>query len=84
MTALGLKMTSWRRVELALGGGGGIFFSKDAALPEDDDDYDEGKIGSRGFGLLDLGYKPSGRGLSSFTFQLKLSAFCAIGGAFRG
>ena len=24
-------------------------------LPDDDDDFDEGKIGSRGFGLLDLG-----------------------------
>ena len=27
---------------------------------EDDNDFEEGKIGSRGFGLLDLGFKPSG------------------------
>jgi len=40
--------------------GGGIFFSKDTGLPEEDDDFVEGRIGSRGFGLLDLGYKPDG------------------------
>jgi len=26
----------------------------------------------------------AGRGLHSFTFQLNVSAFCGIGGAFRG
>ena len=30
-------------------------------LPEEDDDFSEGKIGSRGFGLLDLTAKPSGK-----------------------
>jgi len=40
--------------------GGGIFFSKENSLPERDDDFIEGRIGSRGFGLLDLGYKPDG------------------------
>lgn len=40
--------------------GGGIFFSKDTGLPEEDDDFLEGRIGSRGFGLLDLGYTPDG------------------------
>ena len=41
--------------------GGGIFFSTTNALPENDDDFEEGKIGSRGFGLLDLGAKPNGK-----------------------
>ena len=41
--------------------GGGIFFSTTNALPEDDDDFEEGRIGSRGFGLLDLGAKPDGK-----------------------
>lgn len=41
--------------------GGGIFFSNTSELPDDDDDFTEGKIGSRGFGLLDLGSKPSGK-----------------------
>ena len=41
--------------------GGGIFFSTTNSLPEDDDDFEEGRIGSRGFGLLDLGAKPDGK-----------------------
>ena len=43
--------------------GGGIFFSNSSSLPEDDDDFSEGKIGSRGFGLLDLSATPSGKDL---------------------
>ena len=41
--------------------GGGIYFSNTDALPEEDDDFSEGKIGSRGFGLLDLTAKPNGK-----------------------
>jgi photosystem II stability/assembly factor-like uncharacterized protein len=41
--------------------GGGIFFSTTSELPDNDDDFVEGKIGSRGFGLLDLGAKPNGK-----------------------
>ena len=41
--------------------GGGIYFSNTDALPEEDDDFSEGKIGSRGFGLLDLSAKPNGK-----------------------
>ena len=41
--------------------GGGIFFSNTDGLPENDDDFSEGKIGSRGFGLLDLTAKPNGK-----------------------
>ena len=41
--------------------GGGIYFSNTDQLPEEDDDFSEGKIGSRGFGLLDLTAKPSGK-----------------------
>ena len=41
--------------------GGGIFFSTTNSLPENDDDFEEGRIGSRGFGLLDLGAKPDGK-----------------------
>ena len=40
--------------------GGGIFFSNTDGLPEEDDDFSEGKIGSRGFGLLDHA-KPNGK-----------------------
>jgi photosystem II stability/assembly factor-like uncharacterized protein len=41
--------------------GGGIYFSTTNDLPDNDDDFAEGKIGSRGFGLLDLGAKPNGK-----------------------
>ena len=41
--------------------GGGIYFSNTDQLPEEDDDFSEGTIGSRGFGLLDLTAKPSGK-----------------------
>jgi photosystem II stability/assembly factor-like uncharacterized protein len=41
--------------------GGGIYFSNTNQLPEEDDDFSEGKIGSRGFGLLDFTAKPSGK-----------------------
>ena len=41
--------------------GGGIYFSTTNELPDNDDDFAEGKIGSRGFGLLDLGAKPDGK-----------------------
>lgn len=41
--------------------GGGIYFSTTNDLPDNDDDFAEGKIGSRGFGLLDLGAKPDGK-----------------------
>ena len=41
--------------------GGGIYFSTTNELPDNDDDFAEGKIGSRGFGLLDLGAKPNGK-----------------------
>ena len=41
--------------------GGGIYFSNTDGLPENDDDFSEGKIGSRGFGLLDLTAKPNGK-----------------------
>jgi photosystem II stability/assembly factor-like uncharacterized protein len=41
--------------------GGGIYFSNTASLPEEDDDFSEGRIGSRGFGLLDLSYTPDGK-----------------------
>ena len=41
--------------------GGGIFFSTSNGLPEDDNDFEEGRIGSRGFGLLDLASKPDGK-----------------------
>ena len=37
--------------------GGGIFFGKGAGLPESDDDFEEEKIGSRGFGILDIGFR---------------------------
>ena len=40
--------------------GGGIYFSTTNDLPDNDDDFAEGKIGSRCFGLLDLGAKPNG------------------------
>ena len=41
--------------------GGGILFSAETGLPEEDSELNEGRIGSRGFGLLDLGYTPSGK-----------------------
>ena len=41
--------------------GGGIYFSNTNQLPEEDDDFSEGKIGSRGFVLLDFTAKPSGK-----------------------
>ena len=41
--------------------GGGIFFSEQTGMPEEDSEFFEGKIGSRGFGLLDLGYTPGGK-----------------------
>ena len=37
--------------------GGGIFFSRGEGVPESDDDFDEQKIGSRGFGILDIGFR---------------------------
>jgi photosystem II stability/assembly factor-like uncharacterized protein len=37
--------------------GGGIFLSKGTGVPENDDDYDEAKVGSRGFGILDIGFR---------------------------
>jgi photosystem II stability/assembly factor-like uncharacterized protein len=40
--------------------GGGIYLSDTKALPEEDDEFTEGKIGSRGYGLLDLGSNASG------------------------
>jgi len=40
--------------------GGGIYLSNTKGLPEEDDDFTEGKIGSRGYGLLDLGSNASG------------------------
>ena len=40
--------------------GGGIYLSDTKALPEQDDEFTEGKIGSRGYGLLDLGSNASG------------------------
>ena len=41
--------------------GGGIFLSAETGLPEEDSEFFEAKIGSRGFGLLDLGYDPAGK-----------------------
>lgn len=40
--------------------GGGIYLSNTTGLPEEDDEFTEGKIGSRGYGLLDLGSNVSG------------------------
>ncbi|OUS46220.1 photosynthesis system II assembly factor YCF48-domain-containing protein [Ostreococcus tauri] len=40
--------------------GGGVFQSQDIGLPEEDSEFVEAKIGSRGFGLLDLGSDPKG------------------------
>ena len=40
--------------------GGGIYLSDTKALPEEDYEFTEGKIGSRGYGLLDLGSNASG------------------------
>jgi photosystem II stability/assembly factor-like uncharacterized protein len=37
--------------------GGGIFLSRGAGVPDNDDDYDEAKVGSRGFGILDIGFR---------------------------
>ena len=37
--------------------GGGIFLSNQAGVPESDDDFEEAKVGSRGFGILDLTYR---------------------------
>tara|TARA_B100001540_G_C15813333_1_gene645741 strand:- start:4462 stop:4809 length:348 start_codon:yes stop_codon:yes gene_type:complete len=41
--------------------GGGVYLSNDTGLPEEDSDFTEARIGSRGFGLLDLGFTPSGK-----------------------
>lgn len=37
--------------------GGGIFFSRDAGVPSDDTAFDEQNVGSRGFGILDIGFR---------------------------
>jgi photosystem II stability/assembly factor-like uncharacterized protein len=37
--------------------GGGIFLSNGTGVPASDDDYSEAKVGSRGFGILDLTYR---------------------------
>ena len=37
--------------------GGGIFLSNGTGVPTSDDDYSEAKVGSRGFGILDLTYR---------------------------
>ena len=41
--------------------GGGVFLSTETGLPDEDSEFYEGRIGSRGFGLLDLSYTPSGK-----------------------
>jgi len=40
--------------------GGGVYLSNETGLPEEDSEFTEARIGSRGFGLLDLGFTPSG------------------------
>lgn len=37
--------------------GGGIFFSGGSGVPTSDDDFVEQKVGSRGFGILDVGFR---------------------------
>lgn len=37
--------------------GGGISFSTDAGVPKDDTDFEEQNVGSRGFGILDIGFR---------------------------
>lgn len=39
--------------------GGGIFLSTAASVPLNDDDFEEAKVGSRGFGILDIGFRGS-------------------------
>ena len=37
--------------------GGNIFYSREQDVPQDDYAFEEKRIGSRGFGILDIGYK---------------------------
>jgi photosystem II stability/assembly factor-like uncharacterized protein len=37
--------------------GGGVFLSDGTGVPENDDDFSEAKVGSRGFGILDIGFR---------------------------
>jgi len=37
--------------------GGGVFLSTGSGLPATDDDFTEAKVGSRGFGILDVGFR---------------------------
>lgn len=39
--------------------GGGVFLSDGTGVPESDDAFTESKVGSRGFGLLDIGFRGS-------------------------
>lgn len=45
--------------------GGSIFYGKSDSIPETDTDFEEQKVGSRGFGILDIGYRSDSEAYAS-------------------